>query len=109
MFVCVCVLCGKSAEADARHPERQVHKVAAIPLWEYVLECCRKRGDTWGYEVQDRLHGYIDLVAAEAVYHNSCFSQFMLSKQLDGATAKDLGADLRINKWDNILRSYVSG
>ena len=83
-----CMLCGKSAEADARHPERQVHKVATIPLREKVLECCRKRGDAWGYEVQDRLHGCIDLVAAEAVYPNSCFSRFMLSKQLDGATAK---------------------
>ena len=35
------MLCGKSAETDARHPERQVHKVATIPLREKILECCR--------------------------------------------------------------------
>ena len=34
----------------------------------------------WALEVQDRLHGCIDLVAAEAVYHD-----IMLSKQLDAA------------------------
>ena len=38
----------------------------------------------WALEIQDRLHGCIDLVAAE-VYHDSCF---MLNKQLDAATAK---------------------
>ena len=82
------MLCGRSAEADACHPERQVHKVATVPLWEKVLECCRKRGDTWGNEVQNRFHSCIDLVVAEAVYHDSCFSRFMLNKQLDAVTAK---------------------
>ena len=104
-----CMLCGKSAETDARHPERQVHRVATIPLCEKILECCRKRGDMWALEIQDRLHGCIDLVAAEAVYHDSCFSRFMLNKQLDAATAKNLKADLRTNKWGNILSSSVSG
>ncbi len=31
-----------------------------------LLECCGKRGDIWASEVQNRLHGCIDLVAAEA-------------------------------------------
>ena len=75
----------KSAETDARHPERQVHKVATIPLREKILECCR---DMWALEIQDRLHGCIDLVAAEAVYHDSCFSRLMLNKQLDALLQK---------------------
>lgn len=63
------MLCGKSAETASRHPERKqlhVHKVVTIPLHEMILECCSKRGDLWALEVQDRLHGCIDLVAAEA-------------------------------------------
>ena len=48
-----------------------------------------KKGYTWAFEIQDRMHECIDLVAAEAVYHDSCFSWFMLNKQLDAATAKE--------------------
>ena len=51
--------CGKSAETDARYPERQLHKVATIPLCEKILECCRKRGDMWALEIQDRLITYM--------------------------------------------------
>ena len=67
---------GKSAETDARHPERQVHKVATIPLREKIPECCRDM--PVGF--RNRLHGCIDLVATEAVYHDSCFSWLMLNK-----------------------------
>ena len=53
-----CMLCGKSAETDPRHPERkqlQVHKVITIPLRENILEQCTKRGNLWASELQDRL------------------------------------------------------
>ena len=33
------------------------------------------------------MHGCIDLVAAEDVYHDSCFSRFMLNKGLGGMTS----------------------
>ena len=32
-----------------------------------------------------------------------------ISNYVDAATAKNLKADLRTNKWDNILSSSVSG
>lgn len=84
-----CMLCGKSAIPDTRHPERLMRKVATISLREKILECCRKKRGTCGLlEVQERLHECIDLVAAEAVYHNNCFSRFMLNKQLDAVTVK---------------------
>ena len=31
------------------------------------------RGDAWASEVQNRLHGCIHLVAAEAIYHVNCY------------------------------------
>ena len=66
---------------DARHPERQpVHKVSTIPMRCNLLECCRDRGDLWASEVENRLQGCIDLVAAEAVYHDNCLTNFLLKR-----------------------------
>ncbi len=47
-----------------------------------LQECCGKRGDAWGSEVQNCLHGCIDLVAAEAIYHVNCYSQFLLKVRI---------------------------
>ena len=48
---------------DARHPPRQcVHKVAT-----YYLQSSRMQGDMLAYEVEDRLLGCIDLVAAKTI------------------------------------------
>ena len=41
------------------------------------------RGDMWASEVQTRLYGCIDLVAAEAIYHSKCFTRFMLNKEYE--------------------------
>ena len=76
-----CMLCIKSAIFDTRHPERhQVHKLSTIPMRCNLLECCKERGDQWASEVENRLKGCIDLVAAEAVYHDSCLMKFMLKR-----------------------------
>ena len=80
-----CMLCGKSAVVNTRHPDRsRVQAVTALPMHDKVLECCHKRGDLWASEVETRVYGCIDLVAAEAVY---CFSRFMLNKGLGGMTS----------------------
>lgn len=73
-----CMLCGKSAVVDSRHPKRQrVYKVSTIPMRCNLLKCCREREDQWASEVENRLQGCIDLVAAEAVYHDKCLTTFM--------------------------------
>ena len=61
------MFCGKSAMVDSRHPEKKVITVTTLPLRCKLLECCDQRGDLWASEVKNRLHGCIDLVAAEAV------------------------------------------
>jgi len=69
------MLCGKPATIDAHYPNRtQVKTVNTLPLHNKVLEQCDKRRDMWASEVQTRLHGCIDLVAAEAIYHSKFFS-----------------------------------
>ena len=45
-----------------------------------LLESCRKRGDQWASEVENRLQGCFDLVAAEAMYHDSCLTKFSLKR-----------------------------
>lgn len=76
-----CIFCGEFAKFDSRHPERnKVHKVTTLPMHENLLECCHKRGDKWSSEVENCLHGCIDLVAAEAIYHVNCYTQFLLNK-----------------------------
>ena len=63
-----CMLCGEFAYFDSRHPEKnKIRAVTTLPLRDKLLECYDKRGDSWGSEVQVRLHGCIDLVAAEAI------------------------------------------
>ena len=71
------MLCGKSAAIVTRHPNRrQVHTVTTLPILGKLLKFCDKRGDLWASVVKTRLHGCIDLVASEAVYHRQCFSRF---------------------------------
>ena len=76
-----CMFCGKSVTVDSRHPERKVITVTTLPLRCKLLECCDQRGDLWASEVKN--HGCIDLVAAEAVYHQKCYSQFTLKRELN--------------------------
>ena len=105
-----CMLCGKSATIDTRHPNRTHMKtVTTLPLRSKILEQCHKRGDLWASEVQTRLHGCIDLVAAEAVYHSKCFSRFMLNKESHQVSA---GSDNKAQgrpEDHNMLICYVSG
>ena len=80
------MLCGKCAVFDARHPDRaQVSRVTTLPMRNNILEQYNGRQDSWASTVQNRLHGCIDLVAAEAVYHPKCLTRFMLNKEPDRA------------------------
>ena len=57
-----------------------MHKVSTIPMRHNLLERCSERGDQWTSEVENRLQGCIDLVAAEAMYHDSCLTKFSLKR-----------------------------
>ena len=87
----------------------KVRRVSTIPMRSSVLECCKERGDKWATEVEKRVLACIDLVAAEAVYHDLCFSRFMLKKDLDkkrpGSKHQDGGRhqDEQMMHWFNLL------
>lgn len=105
------MFCGRHALVDSRHPERtQVFQVTTLPFCEKRQECCEKRGDPWATEVQNRLHGYIDLVAAEAIYHGNCYSRFILLKNLNTTpenTIKGRPEDLEMRQWFEMLCDWL--
>ncbi|CAB3993685.1 Hypothetical predicted protein, partial [Paramuricea clavata] len=93
---------------DKRHPERSpVCAVTTLPFREKLLKCCDERGDSWAAEVQNRLHGCIDLVAAEAVYHVNCYSRFVLIKNYNAASTHKKGEgrpeDQGMRQWFDML------
>lgn len=106
-----CVLCCQPA-VDRRHPDRkQVRTVTTLPIRNTILETCDSRGDTWAAEVRTRLHGCIDLVAAEAVYHGDCLSRFSQQKDLKtpSITNKVVGrpVDQQMMKWFEMLCHWL--
>ena len=48
----------------------------------YGMLCKKRCLDLWGSEVMNRLHGCIDLDAAEAVYLDNCLFRFLLYKSI---------------------------
>jgi len=85
-------LCGQSAQFDSKHPHsNKISHVETLEIRASILQCCAKRCDTWGMEVQSHLNTCNDLVAVEAVYHKACYAAFSVmqstpSKQSNSAT-----------------------
>ncbi len=105
-----CKLCGELVGFDTRHPERnKIHTVTTLPMRDNLLECCGKRGDIWASEVQNRLHGCIDFVAAEAIYHVNCYSRFFLNKGNTSSTARVVGRpqDQEMLYWFQMLCQWL--
>ena len=75
-----CFFCAKTV--DERHPHIPTRTASVLPFKDVVLKQCRQREDEWAAEVETRLNGCVDLVAADAIYHKQCHSKFMLNKNL---------------------------
>ena len=104
------MLCGKRALVDPRHPDVIVHTVTTLPLHSKLMECSLKMDDAWGSEVMNCLHGCIDLVAAEAVYHNHCLSRFLLYKELSAIKTPTISgrhSDEEKIKWFELLSDWL--
>ena len=82
-----CFFCAEFAAVDKRHPDRSdIHSVTTLPFREKLMQVCEQRNNEWSSAVQIRLNECIDLVAAEAIYHKSCYSRFTLNKKRSSAT-----------------------
>lgn len=77
----MCLFCGKAADikAESKKPlgkREKICNVETMPFKESVIDAAKSRNDEWGEIVQARVESTIDLVAAEARYHNSCCKNY---------------------------------
>ena len=82
--------------------------VIFVEFHKNILEICRRRNDTWGYEVYVRLSCSNDLVADEGRYHKTCLQRFMMDKKspdLEDEKNRERGrpADEGMLHWFEIL------
>ena len=73
-----CLLCGKPASIDDRHPSKaaKVRQVKTLGINDSLTALCKVRNDEWSFVVQGRLQTAADLHAADAVYHVNCYRSF---------------------------------
>ena len=80
-----CLFCGEVCKPkDSKNPQRwqQVRQCATlerdsdISFKERLENICEDRQDNWANEVATRISGIIDLPAAYAQYHVSCYDKF---------------------------------
>ena len=78
-------------------------------MYDNLLECCDKRCDAWASEVQKRLCGCLDLVAAEAIYHANCYARFLLNKgnSLSTEYAPGRPKDTGMMHWFQMLYQWL--
>ena len=70
-----CFLC--SEKADAKNNIRKpIKTVQTLPIRENLIQKAKYRNDDWGNQVLGRLLTCNDLVAEEAIYHDSCRKRF---------------------------------
>ena len=104
-----CMSCGKRALVDPRHPDVIVHAVTTLSLRSKLMECCLKMDDAWGSEVMNCLHGCIDLIAAEAVYHATACQDFCFIKSLVRSKHQQYMEGIVMKKRQNGLNCFVIG
>jgi len=75
-----CFICEKPLVMDERHPlSAEYHSASTLELRSSILYVCCKIMDQWALEVESRLYMCNDLVAAEAVYHQTCCRNFRVA------------------------------
>jgi len=75
-----CLFCGsecnKTEDEKRARKRRDVFEIRSLTVKNSILSAATRRNDEWGRVVRSRLDTIIDLVAAEAIYHNSCYKDF---------------------------------
>ena len=73
-----CFFCGEKCQLfDSKHPDRRkALKVTLIPYRDTILDICAARNDDWAQKVRSRVLPCIDLVQANAKYHDDCRKTF---------------------------------
>ena len=89
---------------DLRNRKRdQVRQVCTLPIHTTLIQCTRERNNDWGQAVLARLETCNDFVAAEAVYHSSCMTNFKLNK---GENSGTKGRDRNVSMTETFEDAY---
>lgn len=78
-----CFICGNEADEEkekrkAKGQRKTICHVSTLSFKDNIMVLAEIRGDDWGKTVKKRVMFDTDLVAAEAKYHQTCFSKFNL-------------------------------
>ena len=79
-----CFYGGDEVHEDSRHPGRKtIYRASTQPCRDTVLKICNEKiekfEDQWAQDVKTRLLSCIDVVHAEARYHDRCLSLFNIT------------------------------
>ena len=75
-----CMFCGQPAKCYKKRREVDVYPVRTKDFKDTVVQICLSRNDSWSQIVSGRLASINDLVAAAAIYHQQCSSNFRTGK-----------------------------
>ena len=78
-FKSQCFYCEKPCIEDKKHADRKNFEIVSTintKIYTSTLEICRGREDNYAKNIERRLLGISDFVAAEARYHSACRSSF---------------------------------
>lgn len=81
-FKVKCLFCTKTAKLNAKKRGYDVFPVRSFEFQETINIICYERNDAWSCDVLSRLTIALDLPAAEAVYHQSCYVNFRTGRQI---------------------------
>ena len=56
--------------------------VSTLDTEHKLLQACTERNDEWGHLVRGRIESVNDLPAADAIYHRTCFTNFVTKKNI---------------------------
>lgn len=90
-----CMLCAERCEVNNRNPQRNdVISARTLTIHATLVQYCSKRDDAWGMEVLGRLNSCCDVVAVDAIYHRSCYRDFVCLRSRpakDGQRTSNVG------------------
>ena len=96
-----CLFCGLPAKYSGKKKGYDVIPVRTMDFQDTVLMICKERTDPWSQIVHGRLQYLRDLHASDAIYHQTCSSNFR--------TGKDIPAQYSSDTDDSVKRTKVQG
>ena len=59
-----------------------ISEVSTLAIQDSLLQACSERNDDWSHLVRGRIESVNDLRAADAVYHRTCYTNFVTNREV---------------------------